>query len=1232
MESSTGARVERKQSVVFASNSDEQLSYSTIDLSSVSQVASPHLSRAASIVGPKTQSAHDGELVEDIVERTVSHVFQNTQLLKYRLLQSRGVVLHPTEVETLLTGEERDPQRRAVMQEELSLLRDAAMVHFYPHKRSQLLGLHNRPQDAVATNAYLLAVPGRSSLSSILRETIDVAFQQVYEEVSLRLAARQDEIEEHIGPNRRLNKAIGLQRDKLHRVSTENEELQAHIKALEEKLVQQEHSLKRREAYHKEQLNAYLKEVAVLKEQLYRTYRDKSYVGKDVDIMPPLVDDDTCEDVSVDQLLHYRRTMRGVEQHIAVLKNKVKSLEEDLEGREQAMQMLQEKSRARELTVANAQKELDDMNNMVLSLENDKEDLQKHVKDLTAEIEHLKSFVPETSHVAVQATDEEDIAAAYSYRHMETQVAVRSTKIEAMKTLDAVISERQQLKATIVELEEKARRERALLEAKCKALEQRAVYAEKRQEDLAKISEAAIARQDIAESHAAEVLEASAGQTTAVVRELKVAQDEVESLRGQNATLCLAYTGMWERLQALKTKAGLNDYKQRSNEHHFKRAEAAVAEANARILATEAKCAEEVQRADQRVSLAEHNLSFALEDVRCTKRQHVSDMKRFEERIAKVEEASNALLEDYNRLRLEHLRLTAESAIADEAVANNLRGARTGSASFSARMSLDASTTGPDDALSRRRRSLAQLQIATDGASRQQFAFEVLSTLLEDTGDGSVPPLDFPTKVQAAIAAFEDRKESATREADFGKDRKVRASQLPAMVAREFENALLCALEPLVDTLLVCAEGDAQLVRRAAAADAVAKKGASGAAAEVHSGSVAEYLKVLHSENDTQLLAMGLGEQREAVAWAKLHRIAEVERSLRECLERLHRVAKQAKVAPIDTTPLKHVVDRSLDVAGLSAHVTSAKEHEEAEAVQHPQRLKKSQAHGPTPLSSAVPSRASTPAAHQPGHPPTLTPQSQALQFPSTAAPSPIPIEVTAPSPTFTDASALMNRTLPAAHAAPAHTSLASTPLKPKPSTSSTGVQTAAVKAAKGSAPDSSMQALRDHTFGVLSSVPRDDVLLAGLPPNLLSNRPASTGGSPRSRNRSRIKAAVLLDSRPSTRAAVGSSSTLTTVASDLNKVGASAASDASLVADEVLAGVKPMQLRSAGSVESDQPFGNALSINKEYSALRERLETTLAARTSTSSANTNFSVNTTVAASALPPWKQFKQSRKHTE
>jgi hypothetical protein len=1199
----------------------------------------------------KTQSVVDGELVEDIVERVVEHTYQNAQLLRYRLLQSVGVTLNPVEEESLVAGEEKNIERRSMFSEELGIVRDAVMMHFYPSKRSQLMAAGGGAANGgggsgqssfrgsrgdVGPNAQMLCLK-HSSLSDIIKEQIDSMFQLTYQETSLRLTAYQSEVEEKLGPSRRLNRAISLQRERTDNTMKTNHQLELKNMEQAKRITELEASAERREDYHKQQLNAYLREVAILKEQLYRTYRDKTYVGKDVDLMPPIVDDDACEDVNVDQLLHYRRTMRSVDQQIASYQAKIKALEEEVEAREQAMAAFQEKQRSRELAVANAQKELDDMNAMVVKFEQDVEDKDIEIMTLKAELHHLKTNVPATASTGTQATEEEDEARAATYTYLETSEALLESKHNALMMFEKALAEKFSLKQELLAQEKKAREEKKALEDALHAMEQRALYAEKRQDDLRRISQDAIARQEVAESHAAEVTSTATAQATVLAAELNVAQTEVVSLRSQNATLCLAYTNMWERLQAIKTKAGLSDYKKRSNEHHFQRAEAAVQEANRRIEATETRCADELRQAEERAEMVNMNLAFALEDVKCLKRKHQSDMALFERRIQQVENASLALLDDYNRLRTEHLKLTAVDAMKDAQEEELIQqvASRLGSATANKERHVGAGGTagrGHGGTPQQRRLSVAEEQLQ----QRQTFAFEILSSHtseLKGAGDAA-----FPLHVQALLDALAIRRDAAGHEELF--DRKVRPQQLPTLAAKEFENALICALYPLLETLLTCTRSDAELLVLSDSANHKHQSGTSPQHGSVKATSVLkDYQALVRGESDAELAAMGLGEQREVAAWGKLKHISNVEGHLRQCLQRMQRAAGRVNIVALDMAPVPVIAGgASIDSVVVSA-VDQAKREDELQRVKDMEaRMKENQRNAATtskkkPSSKPLPP---PPQSHE-------TPSRTSLAMPHAAGPA-APSAANRGTPTLApldeQTSHPCNDT--AVHEMiveiPADDSVASMASRDTSGTSTPLV----VPRQRPPRPDAHLQR-RDPSQDALYATP-DETLLSSHAPGV-SRRPSSTG-SPSGRRSQGGRWAGLPSKHvvlPSLRA--DRNATQATLSTESTRVGPSASSDASIVPDETLAGVARIPLRSEASVESDSAFGNALSVNKEYLDLRSRLERSLVAKglytpdRNDAAATMPHDPNTTVAAAAprggtptfttTPPWKVFKEQQR---
>ena len=708
------------------------------------------------------------------IEAAMQQLCNNVTLLKYRLLSVLEAPLTELEQQSLIVGTEQDPERKRIAQDELALLHDiiaAKTSTQFKRARSQSIS-SMKMSGGISNVAPCASVNSLGNLGDILKEHVDNTFRFAYEELSLRIASNRHAIEERLGPQKLLNKAIERQRDLVERTLAENEQLKKECDFLKSHARDSEGSLRRKDELHKQRLNAFLREIALVKEQLYRAHRDGEYAPVNIDLMPPLSvsDEDERADINIDTLLQYRRTVKEVELEVGKLRQQLKLKEDELMDKEQLIGMIQEKARAREVMAAKAKSEIEQLNNLSIELQSKNLELTNEVTDLALEVDRLKASKPATADFSDMATIDQDEADAVVLYNSELSSVKAESKSFVLTELDNQTTGMKKALADAAETKATLERERAEASNKRRELEQRADYAERMMAEYQAAAAAAKAKQEDAEARAADFANTSALQATALARELSKAQNAVVILRSQNAALCQAFANVSERLTMLKTRAGLVNYKKRSNEHHIKRAQQAIEAAKERIQQVEAACRDQVDAAKRETSIAQHRLTFAQEDALLAERQHEAQLNELIRRIQQVERVSAALLEDYDRLRVEHLKANVSrmeqlvNAPADMTVA----GGRVSSASRRARL---AQRQGSADRSSRQgsaeRKAVAGAARPSSGSTRKEvFALDLddPTSLITDNDRQSLAVIKSAGTLSRLAAISQSRLADAPRE------------------------------------------------------------------------------------------------------------------------------------------------------------------------------------------------------------------------------------------------------------------------------------------------------------------------------------------------------------------------------------------------------------------------------------------------------------------------------------
>ena len=528
-----------------------------------------------------------------------------------------------------------------------------------------------------------------AAASELVRSQIDSMFRFTLEDFTLRYQTQRNADEAKLAPRRMLDAAVGEQRTALDTAAAALRAEKQLTFALSNKVKEMEVSIKTRDEVHKQRLDGFLREVCILKEQLFRSYRDKNYVGKPVDLMTAVEDTETGEDVSIDQLLEYRKQVKVSEKQIAEARAKVRQYEEELKDKEEAMRRIEDRARNKEASVATIKKEMDKINALAISQ-------REELRVLRAENARLKGETAvDTAHRGVQATEERDEAAAYA-KHFDNasvaEIAKNQTMISSsaggasnnsnsnsgsspssvitllgiLQRLDEAMSSSQREAAERSELSDKLQNLRETINEEFKAA---ITLAEKQRDEAVKARDETAARAANAVRIASEAEAAidvatyrAAEEVIALSEELRTAQNAVHVLRLKAVAVARAHLSLATRYQVLKTANGLDDYKKKANSFHFARAEVAVRTAQANVAEVRRQCAAEVKKATERVKAIEERANEASALLEGQAGRHYEEMRTVQLRVTAIENASRLLLADYERLRDEHFKLMLASS------------------------------------------------------------------------------------------------------------------------------------------------------------------------------------------------------------------------------------------------------------------------------------------------------------------------------------------------------------------------------------------------------------------------------------------------------------------------------------------------------------------------------------------------------------------------------------------
>ena len=612
-------------------------------------------------------------LVRDAMEQVV----YNLMMLKTRVLHRVDVPLQQWEVDMMLDNQhnyEKDVTDYAKMPD--------TVRHVVDQELTLVDSSVKLPHNAAA---------------KALREQIDGFFRFTFEEVALRWESEGVTRKEKEAPRTTLFKAVDYQRGHIDDLQAKNAALSKQVDLLKTQCAQLTQSLANKDAIHKKETDSFLREVCILKEQLYRSYRNKDYVGKDVDMLNCIVDDDTGEDVSVDELLRARRMMRGIESQMQILREQIGALTAELTAKGEIIHRLQEKTRSQESTIYSQRSELDQLNSMTLTLENENKTLADELDKVRLDLHHARKKKTATNGAKQPIEDSreaEDVVEEYRDVEIQTErekidtpppppqpeVITVTLKDPLREAYDAeelqLASEfkgKTRLELTAI-IEECKKAQKCLSsEYENKALQYEALSAMNKQltaeneeqksrfATLAKDTEDMKKENERLANDLQKASETAANAIVAVDKDLREAHDATFALRRQNAALCQAYVNISERLEQIKTRAGLIGYKQRSNDFHFKRAETAIRDANNKAEQIQKQCEEKLGALEAEVDHVHDMLRFALEDIDACTRQHKEEIGFLTERTTAVKTAFESLLQDFHHLREEYVGIALKS-------------------------------------------------------------------------------------------------------------------------------------------------------------------------------------------------------------------------------------------------------------------------------------------------------------------------------------------------------------------------------------------------------------------------------------------------------------------------------------------------------------------------------------------------------------------------------------------
>jgi hypothetical protein len=765
-------------------------------------------------------------------------------------------------------------------------------------------------------------------------DSVNSLFRFTFEELSLRWHACSDAREAKVAPQKTLTAAVDFQRRLADTATDARRALEVKNGRLGDELTEAKRRIEHLQREKKEDFDAYIKEVCVLKEQLFRSYKDKDYVGKPVDMLRLVLDEDTGDDVSVDELLRCRRMMRAHEQETAALKERINSLSADVSNKARFIKRLEERNRAAETMVAAMQSDVEQLNGVVsrqdrlLALAKDelrvaraaKAVLEQAERDRRAKLADGESQTPEVetpmSKYDIGAEQIPDVYRERSRFGLFSMYAERVAAVDALKAEHESFAKEGSLKlqalegqvAALHEAQEGVRAELhstqarlaaslaelAALQAEMVDMRERVAAAEEAERQAREERDDAVEAKRLAEERAADAVLRCATHSQQVAAELAAGVKALDIAQRRNAALCQAFLNVSERLEEIKTRAGLKDYKRRANEFHFKRAETAIKQAKEEMRKHEEACKAREAAAVQRVAHAQHHLRMVSEDLRETQRTHAEEIKALTERTKAVQDAFEALLQDFNRLRDDYLK-TASGAANDYLKARNGAGgvppdqaAKVEEEPGHQQRFIFEEKSG----ISNGDAALLQMVrfVMTLTEAREKAPVAVREAAKGDEGDGA--PLDDATAVEVNTAVV--------TLADFAARTFARHLASLHRVFTEVEqmDAFIAKREKMLDTATTSAPATTAKGKLHAGGNPGSRK---GSAKPQRRSLAAEHAKFL-ATRDVEAERVGLQQQRVMNAWVKVRLFQQLDSDTRDVIASVHKAyvdSRLDKPAPL---------------------------------------------------------------------------------------------------------------------------------------------------------------------------------------------------------------------------------------------------------------------------------------------------------------------------------------------
>ena len=597
----------------------------------------------------------------------MSQLFHNLAVLKVRVLHCSGAALSPVELDVVEKGQEVDTRRLSSLEESLRLMRDEMAM-----KRKQVASVAMGSRSARMMSSQSAfddddielsekPVDPQEVVRHVVAEHLNGFFKNVMDELSLRLAATTERERSRLAPRARLEKAIAHQAGEMDKAAANANSTRTAMAILHKKVDELQGTLKRREEYHRQQLDGFLREVCVLKEQLYRSYRDKDYIAKEVDLMQTLEDVDTGEDVSVDTLFQYRKQVRVADKMVMDAQSRLRRMEEELAEKEQLVAREAHRQRAREASSSAMKLEMGELNLRCLQQEETIRALQHSLSVARGDYEPAVFADAEVQTASLE--DEEIFRTPFA---SEKANAARGLgKLALIRLVDTLAEKEKalhrQLQSAEADWEKKSEELLREHEATLSKAQQERDDALHERDEVLTNSREAIEISKRSKEEVESIRSLAIRQADSLVSELLSSQQQVDALRVKGISVCRAFLGLQVRFEALKTRQGVSDYKRRANAFHFQRAQTAVDCAREQIASVRNQCISQLEAAAQMIrdsKSAESKMRVQLAD---QEEEHRAGVAMIQERVTTMEKASRILLQDYERLRNEFVSRAANS-------------------------------------------------------------------------------------------------------------------------------------------------------------------------------------------------------------------------------------------------------------------------------------------------------------------------------------------------------------------------------------------------------------------------------------------------------------------------------------------------------------------------------------------------------------------------------------------